>query len=215
LPSLLAILRDIRTDGYGPLARFRLNLCPYHARPTIIRTVLDDARGFDPTDEEELDDELPPGRRAWQLWLVAAVAVAILAVPVWGTIARNAPQIADNGLQVCSYDYCDVEAAVDAAGHTLDMARLSGVFLEPKEAQSYADALTDHLGESAVRVEVVRDLPGSVAGRYDYSARLIQVTAPATAWIIVHEVAHTVASGHGPEFEEAITELLTGIEQPR
>jgi hypothetical protein len=164
--------------------------------------------------EEWLDDEVeeeppahPPWRRRTVMIIGIVVAVAMLAGPVWDIFDRATPQFSDSGLELCGFDYCVVQDAVRDAGHDLTMSRLANTFLDQAAAQSLADDLVAYLGVEEVTVEVVDRLDGRIAGQYDPASRRILLERPARAWIVVHEVAHTVALGHGEQFQETMIEL--------
>lgn len=152
-------------------------------------------------------------RRLRRIALVVAVAVA--AVPLWNVVDAMSPQFADNGLEVCTFDYCQVEEIVEDAGYRLAMARLSEERLSDAEAQVFVDRLTPVVGAPPVTVRVLDDLPGDIGGRYLAGERLIQVRRPATGWILIHEVAHAVAPGHGDDFEAALLDLVEWVEGRR
>lgn len=176
--------------------------------PGMIGVVFD---GPDPPDDDtgdvpDPDDEVA-GPPSWRRWLAVVTALAVLAVPAWNVVDGLQPQFADNGLEVCSFDYCQVEELVDDAGLGLVMARLTQERLGDDEAQAYADRLGDVVGGPAVTVEVLDTVPGDIGGRYIADQLLIQVERPATRWIVIHEVAHTVGDDHGPVFEQALLRL--------
>lgn len=163
-------------------------------------------------DEEPPEDELSRRGLGWG-WRIAGLitALSMLALPLWNFIQGSSPQIADNGLEVCSYDYCVVEQEVRDAGLGEVMIRQSGVIVPDREVQSYVDAFSSVIGGPPVVAEVVDDLPGDLGGRYSPSDRLIQIDRPATVWIIAHEVAHSVGSGHDRDFVDALLELADHI----
>ncbi|MEX1006020.1 MAG: hypothetical protein WD990_06950 [Acidimicrobiia bacterium] len=165
--------------------------------------------------DEEVDDEPPshpPWRRRAIMVVGLVVAVAMLAGPVWNIIDRATPQVSDSGLELCGFDYCIVQDAVRDAGYDLTMSRLANTFLEESEAQLLADDLVAYLGVDDVTVEVVDRIDRRIAGQYDPSSREILLERPARAWIVVHEVVHTVALGHGEDFQETIIDLAAWIE---
>ena len=167
----------------------------------------------DPFMDEELpSDEISRRRLGWG-WRIAGVvtALSMLTLPVWNFIQGSSPQIADNGLEVCSFDYCVIEEQVRNAGLGDVMIRQSGVIVPDREVQSYVDAFSDVIDGPAITAEVVDDLPGELGGRYTPSDRLIQIDRPATVWIIAHEVAHSVGSGHEQDFVDALLELADHI----
>lgn len=168
----------------------------------------------DPFEEEQgAEDELTRRHLGWG-WRTAGIvtALAMLVLPLWNVVQATSPQVADNGLEVCSYDYCIVEEKVREAGYGEVMIRQSGEIIPDREVQSYVDAFTDVVGGPALTVEVVDDLPGQLGGRYTPVDRHIQIDRPATVWIIAHEVAHSVGSGHDDDFMGALLELAEHLE---
>lgn len=168
----------------------------------------------DPFEEDDDVDE-PARRRLGWGWRIAGIvtALAMLVLPLWNVVRGATPQVADNGLEVCSFDYCVVEEQVRAAGFGDVMIRQSGVIVPDAEVQSYVDAFSDVVDGPPVTAEVVDDLPGELGGRYITSDRVIQIDRPATVWIIAHEVAHSVGSGHDDDFMDALLELARHLEQ--
>lgn len=160
----------------------------------------------DPVDPQESE-----GRR-WMLWLVAAItAVALSAVPLYNLFQSTQPQIADNGLEVCGADYCVVQDAVAAAGLLSEMVLFSNTYLTDEEAATLVASLVRSLGEEPVALVMVDRLDGEIAGQYNPSARTIYIERPATAWIVVHEVAHVANGGHGEGFQSTLEELVLYI----
>lgn len=137
------------------------------------------------------------------------VAAAMLAGPVWNTFDRANPPLSDSGLELCGFDYCVVQDAVREAGLGVTMSRLANSYLDEADARGFATDLLAYLGEEAVSVEVV---DGRIAGQYRGTERLILLERPVRAWIVLHEVAHVVASGHGEVFQEAIIDLARHVE---
>lgn len=173
---------------------------------TIIRPMTDEWSEFTSEPDfssDDMDEEDFP-RRLVRPWMLAGVAVLVAAVMLLGpalqTVDRATPQIADNGLEVCTYDYCDVQAAIWDAGSGPAMLRFSTVVLSDDEASAFSDDLLASLGEAPVSVVMVDSLPAAAAGRYDPGRRVIEIERPATAWIVMHEVAHVVSVGHDDEF---------------
>lgn len=163
-------------------------------------------------DEMEEPSAHPPWRRRTIMIIGGVVAVAMLAGPVWNIIDRAAPQVSESGLELCGFDYCIVQDAVRDAGLDLTMSRLANTFLDDAEAQSLADDLVAYLGVDEVTVDVVDRIDRRIAGQYDPSSRQILLERPARAWIVVHEVAHTVALGHGDDFQETMIDLAAWME---
>lgn len=167
----------------------------------------------DPFVDEELPEDVPARRRLGWGWRIAGfvTALSMLALPVWNVIQGSSPQIADNGLEVCSFDYCVIEEQVRDAGFGEVMIRQSGVIVPDRDVQSYVDAFSAVIDGPPITAEVVDDLPGDLGGRYTPSDRLIQIDRPATVWIIVHEVAHSVGAGHDRDFVDALLELADHV----
>jgi hypothetical protein len=151
------------------------------------------------------------GRR-WAIWVVAAVtAVALGVIPLINLFDRSQPQIADNGLEVCGFDYCVVQDGMAEAGMDRAMSRLSTVFLNDEDATVLAGQLVAMLGEAPVSVVMVDRLGGQIAGQYDPSTRTILIERQATAWIVAHEVAHVAHGGHGEPFQETLVQLVAAL----
>lgn len=165
--------------------------------------------------EELVEDSERIERPAWRrhlLILVAAVtAVSLAIVPLYNVLQGRT--VADNGLEVCGFDYCVVQDAVREAGLSATMSRLSNTFADEEEARRFADDLTDQLGVPAVGVEIVDELDGRIGGVYQPSTGTIRIERPARAWTILHEVAHVVEGGHGEAFRNVVIELTTWLEQ--
>lgn len=175
---------------------------------------------MDDADDERTwdeDDDWPPAgdsrRRRWIRRIAWVAAVAVATIPFWNVIGGSTARYADNGLEVCTFDYCVVEEAVDEAGHRITMARLSEERLDDRQAQDFADRLREVVDGPPVTVEVVDNLPGDIGGRYLGEERVIEVRRPATRWIVIHEVAHSVGAGHGSDFEDALITLVEWVSE--
>ncbi len=160
-------------------------------------------------DREPIPEEPIASRDLPMSWRVLGIvaALSMLAIPLFNMIDARTPQLADNGLEVCRFDYCVVERHVVDVGLGRTMAVMSSIIVPDDEVQSYVDAMIDVVGGPSVTAEVVDELPGDLGGRYTPAARLIQIDRPATVWVIAHEVAHTVSPGHDDEFRETLVEL--------
>lgn len=159
-------------------------------------------------DDEELEPLPQPAWRRPVLIVVAAItAVALAAVPLHNVFFADT--VAENGLDVCGFDYCAVQEEVRAAGLDLTMSRLANTFLTEEEARALADRLSDHLGIEPVGLVVVQDLDGRIGGLYDPQTRTVTIESPARAWTVLHEVAHAVAGGHGDGFVDVVIDLAT------
>ena len=169
---------------------------------------------FDPFDEPFEPVKRRSIPRSRQL-LGVLVAVAMMMIPLWNVIDSRSPQIADNGLEVCSFDYCEVQDAVADAGFNVTMAGLARIIVPDHETQALADTLLEVVDGPAVRVEVVDSISTGVGGRYVRSERLIQIERPATVWVVAHEVAHTVSTGHDDNFVTVLLELATFLDAGR
>ena len=176
-----------------------------------MHAVLDGDQLPDDWFDDDFDDEIPPPPR-WRRWVIvgvaAVVAVALAGTQLWNLVDRGSPPIADNGLEVCGFDYCDVQDAVRAAGLDLEMARLAQTYISEEQALALIDALLDRLGEGPVNVEIVDRLDGRTAGQYSPATRTITLERPVRAWIVVHEVAHVGSLGHGPDFIATLERML-------
>lgn len=162
-------------------------------------------------DEEDLEPLAPPTWRRPVLIAVAVItAIALALVPLYNVFFART--IADNGLEVCGFDYCVVQEAVRDARLDLTMSRLGNTYLSEQEARSLVDELTGYLGIGPVGLRVVEDLDGRLGGVYDPVARSISIESPARAWTVLHEVAHAVATGHGEEFQDLVIELASWLE---
>lgn len=161
-------------------------------------------------EEEELEPAPPAWRRPVLIAVAAVTAVAMAIVPLYNVFF--APTVADNGLEVCGFDYCVVQEDVRAAGLDLTMSRLSNTFLPDTEAQALAAELTEYLGIEPVGLEVVEDLDGRLGGVYDRAERSISIERPARAWTVLHEVAHAIEPGHGGAFRAVVIDLAAFME---
>jgi hypothetical protein len=185
---------------------------------TIIKRVTDDLipdelipdEWFSPEDEEPL--EHPPWRRRTITAVGLLVAAAMLAVPVWNIIDGATPRFSDSGLELCGFDYCVVQEGVREAGQGVTMGRLANTLLSEDDAQQLADSLVGYLGVEPVTVDVVDRLEGRIAGQYNSATRQILLERPVRAWIVLHEVAHTVATGHGDQFIDTLVDLARWME---
>lgn len=166
---------------------------------------LDDWEGVD--DEGYEPPVAPVWRRRALIGVAALVAASMLGVPVWNLIDRPEVPRTAAGLEICGFDYCDVQEAVIAAGLNRTMGRLSATLLTVDEARAFADDLVEFLGEEAVAVDMVERLSGRASGRYDSTDRRILLERPLRAWVVLHEVAHVRESGHGPGFQRAVIDL--------
>lgn len=165
-------------------------------------------------EEEFFEDEIEPAPPTWRrpvLIAVAAItAVAMIIVPMYNVFF--AASVADNGLEVCGFDYCVVQEGVREAGLDLTMSRLSNTFLDEAEARALAHELTDYLGIERVGLVVVDELDGRLGGVYDRSERSVLIERPARAWTVLHEVGHAVETGHGREFQQVVIDLASYME---
>lgn len=166
-------------------------------------------------DEIEDDSEplAPPWRRPLLIGVAALTAAAMLLIPMYNVLRGQ--QIADNGLEVCGFDYCVVQDAAIAAGLNEEMSRLANAFLDDEEAAIFASALLDRIGERDVSFSIVDRLDGDIKGQFRPDTRTIVVERPVRAWIIVHEVAHAKAPGHGEDFRRALIDLTEWIANSR
>ena len=163
---------------------------------------------------EESPEELESPK--WRRRLIIAVAVvtviAMTALPLNNLIERGQPPVADNGLEICGFDYCIVQDGLSNAGLDLAMTRLANTYLDDVEAEQLAGDLLGHLNEDPVNFVMVNRLDRQITGQYVPATRTVLVERPARAWIVVHEMAHTVAAGHGEDFQSALIELTRWLE---
>lgn len=188
--------------------------------PRTIGEVIDDQYAedfpFDQLDEGwDLEEEIgPPGPLPWRKPLLIAVAVltavAMALLPIYNVFFAR--EVADNGLEVCGFDYCIVVDAVREEGLDLTMSSLSNTFLDDAETRELVDAASDYLNVAPLGLEVVDDLEGRLGGIYDPATRLIRIERPARSWTVLHEVAHSVAGGHGTEFQRVLIDLAQWAE---
>lgn len=171
-----------------------------------------DLEAFDET-EEDSDPIAPPWRRPLLIGIAALTAAAMLLIPMYNVLRGQ--QVADNGLEVCGFDYCIVQDAMIAAGLNEEMSRLANTFLDDDEAEILASALLERIGERDVSFQIVGRLDGEIKGQFDPDTRTILVERPVRAWIVVHEVAHAEAPGHEEGFREALIELTEWIANSR
>lgn len=174
---------------------------------------LDEDWDFDPDhlDPEDLEPVAPPRWRQPLLIGVAALtAIALAIVPLYNVIAGR--PVSDGGLELCGFDYCIVQDAVREAGFNTTMSRLAHTFLTEDEARALANELTDYLGIRPVGLRVVDRIDGRIGGFYDHADRMIAIESPARAWIVLHEVAHAVESGHGTAFQQVVIDLTDYME---
>ena len=162
-------------------------------------------------DDEDLegDEPAPAWRRPLIIGVSVVTALALALVPLYNVIFART--IADNGLEVCGFDYCVVQEAVRDAGLELTMSALANTFLDEEEARAFARDLTDYLGIEAVGLRVVPDLDGRIGGVYDPTTRSISIESPARSWTVLHEVAHAVETGHGEAFRDLVIELARWV----
>ncbi|MCZ6630871.1 MAG: hypothetical protein O7D28_05940, partial [Actinobacteria bacterium] len=72
-------------------------------------------------EEDSFEPLEPPPWRRWLIIAVAALTVMAMAlVPLYNFIDRD-PPVADNGLEVCGFDYCIVHVGGGLAGMTAGM----------------------------------------------------------------------------------------------
>lgn len=162
-------------------------------------------------DEDDFDSYEPPSwRRPLLISVAALTAVALALVPIYNVF--RARSVADNGLEICGFDYCVVQEAVTEAGVDLTVSRLNNTLLDEAESQGLADALTDFLDIRPVSLSVVDELDGRLGGVYDPGTRSILIERPARAWTVIHEVAHAVETGHGDDFQRLVIELAQWVE---
>lgn len=154
----------------------------------------------------------PSWRRPVLIAVAAITAFAMALVPLYNVIDRS-PPIADNGLEVCGWDYCIIQDAARRAGIEETMSRLANTFLADQGAADLTETLLAQIGAPNVRLAIADRIAGSSAGRYDPMARVITVERPVRAWTIVHEVAHVRGPGHGSQFQERLIMLARWLDR--
>ena len=132
--------------------------------------------------------------------------------PIYNLINAGVVPLAENGLEVCGFDYCIVQDGVREAGLDLVMSRFANIHLDDESAVALADVLIEHLGAEPVTVTVVNHLDGQIEGQYSPATRTILVERPVRAWTILHEVAHISNPGHGDDFQQALVELSSWLD---
>ena len=163
--------------------------------------------------EEDFEPLPPPVWRKPLLIAVAALtAIAMAVVPLYNVF--SARSVADNGLEICGFDYCVVQEAMRVSGVDLAMSNLANTFLDDEEARALADDAADYLDIAPVGLRVVDDLERRLGGFYDPETRSILIERPARAWTVLHEVAHAAESGHGEAYLEVLTDLARWADQP-
>ncbi len=162
--------------------------------------------------ESEPEDFEPVEVPVWRRRaIVVAASLAVLSLAgsqLWNLVDRGSPPVADSGLEICGFDYCDVQAAIRAEGLGAEMTRLASVYVSHDDARELAAALVEAMGEDPVRVEIVDRLDGRTAGQYSPGSRTILLERPVRAWIVFHEAAHVAEGGHGEDFVEALADLV-------
>ena len=172
--------------------------------------VLEDWDHEDDNDEGQLDP--PIWRRPLIIGVALLTAVAMALVPLYNLVGGGGRAVADNGLEVCGFDYCVVQAEIRSTGLDLAMSRFSNIYLDDEGATRLADLLVGYLNIQPVSVVVVDRLEGRVGGLYDPPTRTILIERPARAWTVLHEVSHAVASGHGDDFLAAVLDLTEWLD---
>jgi hypothetical protein len=168
---------------------------------------------WDLTEEDFEPLAPPPWRKPLLIVIAALTAIAMAAVPIYNVV--TARSVAENGLEVCGFDYCVVQEAAQDAGVDLTMSRLANTYLDDEEARELADRLAEYLDIPPVGLEVVDDLDGRLGGVYDPATRSISIERPARAWTVLHEVAHAIETGHGEDFQDLVIELSRWLESQR
>lgn len=147
----------------------------------------------------------PPWRKPLLIFVAALTAISMAAVPLYNVF--SARPIADNGLEICGFDYCIVQEAMRESGVDLIMSSLANTLLDDEAARALADDAADYLDIGPVDLQVVDDLEGRLGGVYDPATRSILIERPARAWTVLHEVAHAVESGHAEAYQRTLADL--------
>lgn len=178
---------------------------------------LDDETYFEFWDYDPEEDYEQPSPPAWRRSLLIGVAivtvVAMAIVPLYNLINASPRPVAENGLEVCAFDYCIVQDELSAAGLGGVMSRFSNVHLDDAESTELAGLLVQYLNIAAVEVTTVNRIEGSAEGQYIPSTRTIVLERPARAWTVIHEVAHVVEPGHGEGFQQTLVSLAAWLDQ--
>lgn len=171
---------------------------------------------FEEWDDDDEELEAVPSPR-WKRPVVVAlailVALSLAILPLQSLFDGTTPAVSDSGLEICGDDYCIVWEAVVDAGLDLEMSRLANTLLDEDEAVALANELAEYLDVEPVALTVVDDLGGRLGGVYDPSAHSISIERPANAWVVAHEMAHTIAPGHGEEFQRVLIDLARYLEE--
>lgn len=181
--------------------------------------VIDPDRHDELSEEWELSEEdleaLPPPlwRRPVLITVAAVTAVAMALVPLYNVIFARS--VADNGLEICGFDYCVVQEAMRDSGVDLIMSGLANTFLDDDAARVLAYDAADYLDIARVGLQVVDDLERRLGGVYDPETRSILIERPARAWTVLHEVAHAIEPRHGDAFQEVLADLTRWAGQTR
>jgi hypothetical protein len=154
----------------------------------------------------------PPWRKPLLIAVAALTAIAMAVVPLYNVF--SAPSVADNGLEICGFDYCVVQEAMRDHGVDLIMSSLANTYLDDDSARGLANEAADFLDIAPVGLRVVDDLERRLGGLYDPETRSILIERPARAWTVLHEVAHAVESGHGEGYLEVLADLARWADQP-
>ncbi|HEX6301515.1 MAG TPA: hypothetical protein VF148_13710 [Acidimicrobiia bacterium] len=156
--------------------------------------------------EEDFEPLAPPPWRKPLLIAVAALtAIAMAVIPLYNVFVAR--PVADNGLEICGFDYCIVQEAMRESGVDLMMSDLANTFLDDDAARVLADDAADYLDIGPVELQVVDDLEGRLGGVYDPTSRSILIERPARAWTVLHEVAHAVETGHAEAYQDTLADL--------
>ena len=166
---------------------------------------------IDSVEDEELSP--PPRWRRTALIVVAAITAAAMAfVPLYNLFdARRT--VSHAGLEVCGVDYCVVQEAVIEAGLLAASGRLSNEILTEDEARTLADSIAGFLDIEPVGLTVVDRLEDGQAGVYQPSSRQILIRRPANSWVVAHEMAHAVSTGHGDDFIQALLDIAIWLDR--
>jgi hypothetical protein len=156
--------------------------------------------------EEDFEPLAPPPWRKPLLIAVAALtAIAMAVVPLYSVFSGRS--VADNGLEICGFDYCVIQDAMRETGVDLIMSNLANSFLDDDAARALAIDAADYLDIGPVDLRVVDDLEGRLGGVYDPATRTILIERPARAWTVLHEVAHAVETGHAKAYQDTLADL--------
>lgn len=160
---------------------------------------------WDLTDEDLEPLAPPPWRKPLLIGVAVITTLALAVLPLYNVFAGR--PVADNGLEICGFDYCIVQDAMRDSEAGPVMSRLANIYLDDESARELVNQATAHLDVDPVGLRVVDGLEGRLGGTYDPTTRVITIERPARAWTVLHEVAHAVETGHAEGYQEVLVGL--------